>query len=103
VAAHGVSRVNPPSSLGTVGAMAGNQHVAKSSGQSPKELTERAVVAISREWGITEDEARAAIARCRKREDRLTPQVARAQVWRAPLFDLTDPATRAAYYKRETA
>lgn len=54
-----------------------------SSGQSVEELTDRAVTAIAREWGVSEDEARAALERNMARERRLTRQVARGQVWAA--------------------
>jgi hypothetical protein len=68
------------------------------SGQALEDLIERAVAAIAREWGISEDEARAALDRNMARERRLTREVARHQVWalypeqRAPLaIDLTEP------------
>lgn len=55
----------------------------RSSGQSVEELTDRAVAAIAREWGVSEDEARAALDRVRARERRLGVEVARRQVWAA--------------------
>jgi len=51
------------------------------SGDSVEVLTQRAIHAIAREWGITETEAAEALERVKKREHRLGPEVARAQVW----------------------
>ena len=51
------------------------------SGQTPEELLERAVGALVREWGITEDEARAALERARTAERRLGRELAREQAW----------------------
>lgn len=43
----------------------------RSAGDSPEELHERAVAALVRVWGVTDREAREAIARAKMREHRL--------------------------------
>ena len=60
------------------------------SGRSVEELTEVAVQALVREWGVTEMEARAAIERARSRERQFGPEIARRRVWDEPL-DLPGP------------
>jgi hypothetical protein len=55
----------------------------RASGQSLEELTARAVAALVREWGVTDAEARAAIERAQKQEQRLGPELSREWTWHA--------------------
>ena len=62
----------------------------RSRGLSPDELKDVAVGALVREWGVTAQEARAAINRVREQERRLRRN-GRVITLDDPVVDLTDP------------